>query len=157
MFNGGDDENTLDLSNFSQVLEPKDIIFSLSNKRCFNLLCDQINGIYKLKDSFRIFKFANNGICSLEPISKLHGFKIDVLDLSNNSIPLQDLHSLKIFGIKIRDVLPSLTVIDGDQPNANSTAMLVEIRKAPAKPKFRNGNGAGNYYSNQYSLEQIRN
>ena len=157
------DEHILDLSNFTDILESKDIIFSLSNKRCFIILCDQLNGIQKLKESFRVFKFANNNICSLEPLTKLYGFKIDVLDLSNNRIPIQDLELLKCFEIKqlylagneginlqffrhkIFGLLPTLVAIDDVPIDAfPSQPVLVEIKKATLKPKFRSGNGAGN-------------
>lgn len=164
------DEHTLDLSNFTDILESKDILFSLSNKRCFKILCDQLNGFYKLKESFRVFKFANNNICSLEPLSKLYGFKIDVLDLSKNRIPIQDLEYLKGFDIKqlylaeneginlqyfrhkICGMLPTLVAIDGVSIDAfPSQPLLVEVKKTTAKPKFRSGNGAGIYLINSSS------
>lgn len=170
-FNKDSKENTLDLSNFSDALEPKDIIFSLSNKGCFNVLCDQVNGIYKLQDSFRTFKFANNGICSLEPLTKIFGVKMNVLDLSNNRIPLQDLIFLKDFEVKhlnisgndisvqffrqkIHEILPGLITIDGVPQNPIiPSPLIVESKLKPqsapavtqAKPKFRNDDGTGNY------------
>lgn len=162
IFNEDANQRTLDLSNFSKFLEPRDIIFSLSNNRCFNILCDQLNGIDDLKEYFTIFKFANNGICSLEPFLKLHGFKIDVLDLSHNRIPLQEIKRLTIFGIKhlsitgneginlqafrhnLLEILPSLVSIDGLQLNDNPTALLTENKSAPPNPWTRSPEGKGN-------------
>lgn len=150
------DEQVLDLSNFALLMQKRDIDFSLKNMCCLKLLCDQLNGIYKLKTSFRVFKFANNNISTLEPFSSMFGFKMDILDLSNNQFPLLDMHYLKSFSIKhlitslnentsiqlLNDMLPTIVKINDFQFNARF-ALTGDSKKAQAKPVFRSGNGIG--------------
>lgn len=82
--------DVLDLSNFGSLMELKGVSMSLGNKACLGLLCDQINSIDKIRQQFRVFKFCNNQIKSLESFTKLNKMQIQLLDLSDNLIPSHD-------------------------------------------------------------------
>lgn len=138
----------------------RDLIVSLSNAACFNLLCDQINGIAKLKKDFHVFKFGGNNIRTLEPFRKLYGFKIRILDLSNNAISnlneFQHLNHLSverlyvtgnecanilIYQQRIHEILPIVAVIDGLDFAGATSAPKKPVKQA--KAVFIAGNGRG--------------
>lgn len=150
----GDD--VLDLSHFGQSMSYKDINATLGNKGIFNLLCDQINGINKLKEKCRNFKFSYNKIQSLESFTKLFGFTMNVLVLTDNKIPNpQDFHYLKHLEVKklfmggnecanlpnyrerIHEIVSSLTEID--ERSLDGNVIIPDVKK---KPRF--GCGIGN-------------
>lgn len=132
---------------------------TLSNKACINLLFNELNGIDRLKRDFRVLKFASNEIRSLEPFTKLFGFKIQNLDLRDNKIQkLEEFHFLshiEIEGIfisgndcvkfpncrdKIFEIVQSLKFIDGQERSMAKSSFIASLESSK-KLKFKSGNG----------------
>lgn len=159
--------DVLDLSDFGSLMELKGVSMCLGNKACLSLLCDQINSIDKIRQQFRVFKFCNNGIKSLESFTKLNKMQIQLLDLSDNLIPRHDelffvkhlvVKELKITGNPctktpfaanlIHGILTSTTAIDDKVFAAqtipkSSTSTSTQSTSQDNKKKLFGGNGAG--------------
>lgn len=81
--------SVLDLSRFISRPEFKHIHVNLANKMSLQLLfqtLDQLHVNAKIFDQIRGIRLAENGIRSLDPISKMPKIKLDVLDLSKNNV-----------------------------------------------------------------------
>lgn len=128
-------EDVFDLSSFSSLMAEHDIEVTLKNKPAMLSVFNQINGIEILKDKFHIFKFARNGISSVEAMGRLYGFALAqpwrILDLSENNLDsvhvLKDLKHINIkelilsgnevtklssYRERIRNILPNVESVD---------------------------------------------
>lgn len=142
---GGDD--VLDLSQLSDNFALADITIDLGNKAVMTFVFDQLNGIEVLKTQFRIFKFENNNIRTLEPFTKLFGFNITKLDLRHNRIKsIEEFHFLKHLKIdelylngnevakyfyrdRIQEILTSVVSIDGQKSGSASSPTAAPVFK----------------------------
>lgn len=161
---GGKD--VLNMSKFGEELMQFDIHISLANKAIVALIFEQLNGIEILKREFRVFRFSENHINDLQPFSRLFGFSMSILDLSNNdldstaqfmelkNIQIKELtlkgnpcNAIRNYEGKIYVALPSLMTIDGKPMNVQASTppiKLPEIVQPVAKPnQIRMLGGAG--------------
>lgn len=162
LFGGSD---VLDLEDLGKNKVFKGIDISLRNKACLNLLCDQLNGIEKLKAEFHIFKLAGNEIQSLDPFRKLYNFHITKLDLRHNQInyiaDFRNIAHLEIeelflsgndctkvtdYREKIFSIVPYLKRIDGmvrlskvsSEPSSSVFSLLPSALSTPLDVKPKN-------------------
>lgn len=142
-------EDVFDLSSFSSLMSEHDIDASLSNPMVSSGVFNQMNGIEALKQKFRVFKFAQNDLSSLEAFNKLFGFTNTepwrILDLSYNNLEsIQVFNELKnaklhikelllrgnevtkipMYRDKIRKILPEVSIIDSEDAVLPQRAMI---------------------------------
>lgn len=144
----------LDLSYVSNHRELIDVKFSLRNKGCFEVLCERLNAVLKVQRNIKYVNLSTNEISQLEPMSKLSGSTVIVLDLRYNKIhSIEEFHHLKNLNVQeiflignpvantsmymehMRAILPTLKTIDSNNIGKSFVA------NTPSQLQFDNRSG----------------
>lgn len=147
----------LNLSRLSSRNHLEDMKFLLSNAGSFKLLCELLNRLRIELPGITFIDLSMNGITSLEPLSKLTGFKFSDIDLRSNQIKsideLQflkkfqpqnlflsgnDVTSVPQFKEKLQAILPSLKKIDEIDLSPPSTSANHQLMFDSRRDEIRN-------------------
>lgn len=144
----------LNCDEFAYHPEFQEMSINLGNHGTLDLILSQLNGHQQLKgnSSFRIFKFAKNGIKNLISFSILHNLQIEILDLSINNIKdIEEIKFLKFFNIQelyikgndcsnnpehmemVREILPKLRKLDNAPIVSSLSIYKTNIKGEPTK------------------------
>lgn len=91
---------SINLSNVANHPLLTDVMIDLGNRKCFEMLCEELKSAQKdLSSATEVYLSANN-ISSLEPLEKLKGLRISSFDLRVNMISsFEEFHFIRFFNV----------------------------------------------------------
>lgn len=139
--------------NISGSRELADIQFTLNNKGCLKMFCEELTESQQILKNVKVLKLTNNRISHLEPLSMLHWMTLKAIDLSFNEIEsIGEFHHLKNLALQnvsiisnpfktsnlienMTKILPSLRKIDGIDISATD-AVQDNIKSGIFQPHY---------------------